>query len=148
MTAPLKLVEPIPTLPERLAAGRRAAMHALSQNPNVTITGAGPETYAGYDVLMVGQLDIGPAIDAAVMETLVQVQGGPAPLGDPVLIKQLEGLLADAKAGRVHAAAWAVVMEGEPAQVGYSWHAPGERTWFLTAAIDRMVHLWRKANYG
>lgn len=67
----------IPNLSEHLIAGRRAAytevLIAARQMANATQTGDTDEQYAGGHILIDG-LDIGPAVDAAVLETLVRLE--------------------------------------------------------------------------
>lgn len=62
---------------EHLVAGRRAAytqvLIAARQMDNAEHTGQTDEQYAGGHILING-LDIGPAIDAAVLETIVRIQ--------------------------------------------------------------------------
>ena len=150
MTDPLDIVEPVPTLPECLAAGRRAALAILSQNMTNN-GGATPDAYTGEGPLMVNGADIGPGIDAAVMEAIIRPEFKAAVATAPVelnLVAGLEFLLAEAKAGRVRAAAWCFVTEEETAKIGHTWTCPAGRQWALTAAIDRLGHFWRKIVYA
>lgn len=65
----------VPDLAEHLVAGRRAAYTAVliasRQMDNATMSGDTDEQYKGGHISING-LDIGPAIDAAVLETLVR----------------------------------------------------------------------------
>lgn len=150
MTDPLKIVEPIPTLLEQLAAGRRAALATLSQTTDNRGDGT-PETYKGEAPLLVNGIDIGPGIDAAVMETIIRPElraAFPAPVVEARLVADLEYLLAEAKAGRIRAGAWCFVTEESEQRIGHSWFCAGGRQWALTAAIDRLAHFWRKDRYA
>ena len=76
MTA-LKIAAPDPqAIAECLIAGRRAALGAgVALIPNAQ--GAGEETYDGVAFLQIKSpdgFDIGPLIDAAVIETVARVQ--------------------------------------------------------------------------
>lgn len=56
-----------------LVAGRRAAVLHLIANPGITEwAGPEPEQYDGAKAISVNGLDIGPAIDAAVLETIAR----------------------------------------------------------------------------
>lgn len=73
-------------LTEHLVAGRRAAYTAVlweaQQMDNAEHSGDSDEAYGGGHILING-LDIGPAVDAAVMETLVRCGVEPVAFGAP-----------------------------------------------------------------
>lgn len=141
---PVIFVEPIPTLPQRLAAGRRAAMQTLCASQGVTLNPGSPtpDEYNGEAPINFNGTDIGPSIDAAVMETMAAASVTTVE-PDP-LIAQMEELLAAMKAGRVVAAAIAWLDQD---RVGAFWHNPKDQQLALGGAIDRLLYLWREANY-
>lgn len=68
------MIDDIEDLGGHLAAGRRAAMSALLASlPIVEIGGPRPEVFNGTGDIILNGLKIGPAIDAAVMETVVRL---------------------------------------------------------------------------
>lgn len=63
----------------------------------------------------------------------------------PGLVEELERLLAEAKAGTLRAAAWAVVRSdgiSPDAEVATGWARAGGTSFALSAAIARLTHRW------
>lgn len=71
-------IDPAPELDTLRTAGRRAAVLQLIGHEGLrTWSGPAPEQYDGNKAINVNGLDIGPAIDAAVLETVVRLQPAP-----------------------------------------------------------------------
>ncbi len=74
----IRLADPSPDLSAHLTAGRRAAIGAViieaKRQGYLSYNGPNPDTAMhGYEITLNG-IDIGPAIDAAVMETIVRLE--------------------------------------------------------------------------
>lgn len=66
-----------------LIAGRRTAYAqlevAVSLSPSATWGGVAVEDYDGQACLNINGFDVGPVIDAAVLETVARLQAAPVP---------------------------------------------------------------------
>lgn len=66
-----------PNVPRLLVAGRKAAAVALlieAHDRQRAVSGPSMDVYDGKCGLKINDIDIGPAIDAAVLEVMVQIQ--------------------------------------------------------------------------
>ena len=70
-----------PDMDRLLIAGRKAAAVALlieAHDKGLPVTGPTMDAYDGKCQLLISNLDIGPAVDAAVIEAMVQIAWIPA----------------------------------------------------------------------
>lgn len=85
--------------------------------------------------------DVVPLRPAAVTASFAPV---------PELIDEIEKLLAQAKSGKMRAAAWAVVYEADAkpdGEVSNGWARGPFTTFGLTAAIERLSYRWKKHEF-